>query len=442
MTAREGTRGRRWPRAAVLGLAALCASTLTAQAAGTIMAPEVYVSVAAGNVLSPQGPGQAWAVALTATPPVAQVGQPVTLTATANQNTAPYGLFIEVYDEDLNLLMCAVAGPSCSATVTQPTMGTHTYVAYISPDASSGQPPDYRARSNEMPVTWGAVPQPVSSGDPSDSCTSPLLTAIDGYVDGAYVRLLVQPSGLNSIICFRIAAAGTHYGGDIVVNAPNPALQPPGADNDDTACSLNPGGNLLPISQPISPLGIPGHLSTYFDYSTAQVCLTFSSLHAHVTVPVTRGSQAPQVNLDSPAVTSPAPVQAPPGQPSTQCQANGGTMLFDAASAAGTQAWVSAWQDTAGGRLVLCTRVDGVVNRGGALSVSTSPTLPDPKLTVSHDASQCSFPVLDVGAVVVTASQPGSDPVMLCITVDSTNTFSVSVSQGVGQPPATWALDS
>ena len=114
------------------------------------------VALAAPAALQHRAAGNGFAISLAASSPVEPIGQPVTLTATANTDVGPTPYYITIYSETTGaeLAVCG-SGATCTATVAQATLGTQTFEAFVGDDvASNGRPGFALVSSNQVSVVW------------------------------------------------------------------------------------------------------------------------------------------------------------------------------------------------------------------------------------------------------------------------------------------------
>jgi hypothetical protein len=434
-TQRRGI-GRRVLLAAVVAVTGALAAAPVARADVNI--PPVPVGVIQVGGGSGGGSGSGWSLVLTATP-VARVNSTVTLTAVANQSASGTGWWIEIDDMTTGYLVTDCAdGTVCTGTDFQTTAGTHTYVAYVASLSVYAPPPDIQATSNSASVVWtdgglGAVP-----GDYSDSCSTPTLTAVDGYVVGnTYVRLLLEQDGAQNLVCFRIQGSGVEQGGDVVVSGASAGV--PSVDGNQTACKAAPGNTVVVDGTFVNQ---PTRLDVTTSSTAVWVCLLFGSVAERIVMPVsTGGGTSAAVNLDSPGSVGPPPppLLGPAGYPSSTCQSGLGTMLLDA-TVGGTQAFVFLRSTPSG--VEVCARVQGgVVSAGGMLTVDAGVT---PVVTTSGNTSACSFVIasLTVPVQALLATSPIANPATVCVGAGGTAiAITVGVSGSTGVPSVTWTPD-
>jgi len=85
-------------------------------------------------------------------------GAAATLTAYANTDVGPTPWWLEIYDQSTggSVAICG-SGSSCSASVSQSSATTHSYIAYVAGYSTTNPPPSVQATSNSLAVTWLAV---------------------------------------------------------------------------------------------------------------------------------------------------------------------------------------------------------------------------------------------------------------------------------------------
>jgi len=77
------------------------------------------------------------------------------LTATASLNVGPTPYYIEIFDRSTGTYLTACgSGTTCTRFVSQPFPTTHAYVAFVSNFGTTFPPPNVRATSNTVSVTW------------------------------------------------------------------------------------------------------------------------------------------------------------------------------------------------------------------------------------------------------------------------------------------------
>lgn len=103
-------------------------------------------------------PAVAWTASLGASSTSLWPTQYSTLTATTNQDVGPTPYYLSIYDTSAgtNVAICGT-GTTCSASVTQATATTHSYVAYVSYYPSVHPPSNIQATSSTVSVNWKGV---------------------------------------------------------------------------------------------------------------------------------------------------------------------------------------------------------------------------------------------------------------------------------------------
>ena len=84
------------------------------------------------------------------------VGQPVTLTATANTDVGPTPYYITIDSETTGaeLAVCG-SGTTCTATVAQGLAGTQTFEAFVGDDITGNVHPGFAlGSSDQVSVSW------------------------------------------------------------------------------------------------------------------------------------------------------------------------------------------------------------------------------------------------------------------------------------------------
>ncbi len=114
------------------------------------------VALAAPAASQHPAAGNGFAVSLAASSSFAPIGQPVTLTATTNTDVGPTPYFITIYSETTGteVAVCA-SGTTCAATVSEGTVGTQNFEAFVGDDVPGGGHPGFAlVSSNEVAVSW------------------------------------------------------------------------------------------------------------------------------------------------------------------------------------------------------------------------------------------------------------------------------------------------
>jgi hypothetical protein len=97
-------------------------------------------------------------ITLAASPTSLPANNSATVTATASLDVGPTPFFIEVFDQTTGaaVVICG-SGATCSSSVTQSSAGEHFYTAFVSAFSTTTPPPNIRATSNTVGVTWTPV---------------------------------------------------------------------------------------------------------------------------------------------------------------------------------------------------------------------------------------------------------------------------------------------
>ena len=352
---------------------------------------------------------------LAAAAPVTSVGVPVFVTATADEEiTSPS--YIEIFDTSGVFWQACTNTATCTFEFSNSSQGSITYIAYIAAYSTTAPPPSIQATSNTATVTWTAASPP---GDYSDSCTSPTLTLFDGYIGGAYVRLLVQQGSTQTLVCFRAA----ELDGDAVVTTSTAGFGTPSVDNNASACSTTTG-NTVPGPHPLvsgivlnQPTLIDTYASTAPGGATAWICFQNGAVVDRIVIPVA-ASDIPlvSVNQDNPGSGAPFPAPGVAGYPSSSCDPVGNGFL-NAKSADGSSAWASI-QEPNSTTVDVCARVQGPVSAGGVLSVNASNSGVTPVVQTSTNTSACNFVIVSLTnpvPLLLSTASPGTNPAVVCV---------------------------
>jgi hypothetical protein len=130
------------------------ATTLLATGCGAWFLTGVALAAPAARQLPAAGNG--FTVSLDASSAYPLIGESVTLTATTNADVGPTPYYITIYSETTGaeLAVCGF-GTTCTATVTQATLGAQTFEAFVGDDVpGDGQPGFVLVSSNEVSVGW------------------------------------------------------------------------------------------------------------------------------------------------------------------------------------------------------------------------------------------------------------------------------------------------
>jgi hypothetical protein len=114
------------------------------------------VALAAPAALQHRAAGNGFAISLAASSPDEPIGQPVTLTVTANIDVGPTPYYITIYSETTGaeLAVCG-SGATCTATVAQGIAGTQTFEAFVGDDITgNGHPGFALVSSDQVSVSW------------------------------------------------------------------------------------------------------------------------------------------------------------------------------------------------------------------------------------------------------------------------------------------------
>lgn len=103
-------------------------------------------------------PNVAWTASLTPSSQSLWPTQYATITASTNQDVGPTPYYLSVYDQTAGtyVAICA-SGTTCAASVTQASVTTHYYVAYVSSYPSTYPPANIQATSATAYISWHGV---------------------------------------------------------------------------------------------------------------------------------------------------------------------------------------------------------------------------------------------------------------------------------------------
>jgi hypothetical protein len=145
------------------GFGATCATSVT-QTGSTVRTYVAYVSDLSPIFPPPDIRAQSLAavvswvtITLSISPTNLPARSAATVQAVASLDVGPTPFFIQVYDRDTHqkAIGCST-GSVCVGQVSQASPGQHVYIAYVSAFADTGPPPDIRATSDSIFVTWTA----------------------------------------------------------------------------------------------------------------------------------------------------------------------------------------------------------------------------------------------------------------------------------------------
>lgn len=84
----------------------------------------------------------------------APTGGYITLNAVANAQVDYSPYLIELFDQSGQFLASCASGSSCAWSLTQSSAGTHSFIAFVSRNGSTYQPPDIQAQSAPLALPW------------------------------------------------------------------------------------------------------------------------------------------------------------------------------------------------------------------------------------------------------------------------------------------------
>lgn len=377
--------------------------------------------------------GAAPGVTLTTPNPEPARGTVGQLHATAAIDVTNTTMVIQIFNDNGSLIATCSTGTTCDASVPDPNLSPYDERAFI---ATVGT---YRPtfswwttgagyRSNQTLLFWGGY-FPVWS----DQCTAPTASVVDGYVGGAYERLLFESSPTQVMICYRLNVAGVYYvGGNLVVTESVPSVALPMVDTAAQACSTN-SGNQVPGPHPAvagTILNAALSIDTYSSGSAVWLCFQYGAVQERVAISAPTGSTPSAQQYDDIPESSPLPTAPPSNYPSGQCAASGGSAAtqFADISVAGNSAYGYTWQPNAT-TIDVCARVMGPISAGGLLS-ATAPQAPtvigpglSPVVTVSNNVTPCTFIVASLTsptAALFATTPPGANPATICVGLGGT----------------------
>jgi photosystem II stability/assembly factor-like uncharacterized protein len=250
---------------------------------------------------------------------------------------------------------------------------------------------------------------------PSDDCTAPTTTVLDGYVGSVYGRLEVQRNATETWVCTRLQLEnGQELAGGKLVAGPDGT--PAAVDSQSEACAAQTGSAHLTggdVGDPGDPgIQIPYSLDTWSTGDESWVCMR-AGIGA-------RAVLSPGV-FERDGSSAPAPPRVPwtPGAASAECesQVGGARTRVVNAVVGGVQVWVTGWQS--GSRTLLCVRAQGGGSSGGRLLLDATGTPGvQPVTSVGFDASGCTVAVFsnDSAELAIRRSPTGVSPASVCVT--------------------------
>ena len=122
-------------------------------------------------------------ISLSASYSLLGVNESDTLTATTNQNVGPTPWYIEIFNQNTNVLVAICgSGTSCSVSVTQSNPENYSYIAYVAASSSTNPPPNIQATSGTVSVQWVYFSVSLTSSFTTQSVgQSVTLTAVSNY---------------------------------------------------------------------------------------------------------------------------------------------------------------------------------------------------------------------------------------------------------------------
>jgi hypothetical protein len=285
---------------------------------------------------------------------------------------------------------------------------------------------------------------------PSDSCSTPTLTAVDGYpwgtlFGGAYVKLRVQQASDQTFICYRVQSANpaVYEGGAIVVQS-IAAPPPPTVDSNSAACTATPG-NTAPGPHPLLSGAVgpePFMLDTFNAPGTAWICFSLATIQVRVVINLPSASGTPSVtnNVDSPQSYMPNWWVPPTGYPSSTC-----SWPLSDVNYGGVNVFIGGTPPSLAPSDELCIRVQGATGIGGQIVLSGAPYFTGDLLNTSANPSACTISVFSLTSptsVNLSISAPGS-AMTICLggagigftAVEFGETVVVGSNQGISWTP-------
>jgi hypothetical protein len=196
--------------AATCGSGTTCSTVIT-QSGSTVRNYIAYVADA-GKTFPPAAPQatsgaitESWlTVSVAASPTALQPGGTTTLTATATLDVGSTPFFIEVFDATTGSLVAQCGfGTSCAASVTQTASTVQNYIAYVADQSSVFPPPDVRAASGGVFVSWITLSLAVSptSLPAGNSATAVATSSVDVGPTPFYIEIFDETTGVAIAAC-------------------------------------------------------------------------------------------------------------------------------------------------------------------------------------------------------------------------------------------------
>jgi hypothetical protein len=144
-------------------------------------------------------------ITLAASPTTLPVGGTTTLTSTTSSDIGPSPFYAEIYDATagVRIGVCGF-GTSCSATTSQSSATTHSFIAYVSNYSTAYPPTGVQATSNVSYVTWSNAGYVVSLSASSAGYGYDTVTAMTNVNVGPtpyYIEIFNQMTGTRVGVC-------------------------------------------------------------------------------------------------------------------------------------------------------------------------------------------------------------------------------------------------
>ncbi|MCK9893606.1 hypothetical protein MXD60_03210 [Frankia sp. AgB32] len=261
------------------GSGTVCTASVTRPSA-TAASYQAYVSAYPTDGIVPPGAVQAtsqpvtvsWhstSLTLSTNATTLPLGRAATLVATTGDDVGPSPFYIEIFDTTTGgrLTYCGF-GTSCTATVSQPTATTHSFVAHVAPYGTTAPPAGAIATSTTSYITWSPLGHQISLTVAPRSIISPTATltatsTIDVGPTPYFIEILNQRTGALVTICgtgtscVATVSLGSGSTPFIAFIAPySSALPPAGAVANSNRLEVNRIRLLLPRPRPL-PLPQP-----------------------------------------------------------------------------------------------------------------------------------------------------------------------------------------